>query len=529
MKSYLRNPLASNWSFSILLILLVGSGIFLRFNDLSAPLLDFHPTRQLFGAIKARGLYYETISNTPNSAIFASCFHSECLDNETISNIPNWQKDLAVRQYSNEATIEPPIMETLTARLYAYWGVQTAIPRAISASFWLIGAFFLFLLTKNLSGSRVAAAIGLAFYLLLPYAVSASRAFQPDPLMIMAIIIFWWAIENWGRHQGWRWAIVAGISGGIAIFVKFPAVFFIIAPALAIILTRVGFLKAFKTPQIWVIILLGILPPAGYLYYGITLHGFLGQQFSSRFYPGLWIDPVFYLRWLLKVEIIASFPWIAAGLTGWLIFSNKQVKFFLGSLWAAYFVFGLTFAHHISSHDYYSLPLIPLLALCLAQLSVPLFQIFKSKPSQVEDQAGFALSGPAQLFCLILAGLTILIFTANQYLDHRTNDYRAQAAFWAEVGQAVNHQPGVISITTDYGYPLAYYGWQNTSLWPASVDIQNFDKTYQQLLSNKDYFLVTDFDEFNRQPELQKRLSENFPILVQNRTYLVFDLAHPKK
>ena len=273
-------------------------------------MLDFHSTRQLFGAIKARGIYYQTLPDAPA-----------------------WQKSLAVRQYEGEATIEPPIMAHLAAYLYQYFGEQTAIPRAVSASFWLLGGWFLFLLAKNLGGSRPAAAAGLAFYLLLPYAVSASRAFQPDPLMLLLLLVFWWSMENWGRHLSWKWALIAGLSGGLAIFVKFPVVFFVIGSALGVILGHVGLLKSLKLPQTWGILLLGILPPAAYLYYGTVMHGFLGQQFGDRFYPEMWATAYFYLRWFLKVENIASILWIALALLGWLVFSSKPAKLFLAGLW----------------------------------------------------------------------------------------------------------------------------------------------------------------------------------------------------
>ena len=508
-----RRTLFNNkWMFGLLLAVLLGCGAFLRFSDLSAPLLDFHPTRQLFGAIKARGIYYQTLPDAPA-----------------------WQKSLAVRQYEGEATIEPPLMEHLTASLYQVFGVQTAIPRAVSGAFWLLGGLFLFLLARNLVDSSLAAAGSLAFYLLLPYAVSASRAFQPDPLMVLLLLVFWWSIENWGRHLSWKWALLAGLSGGLAIFVKFPVVFFVIGAALGVIFGRVGLLKSLKQPQTCGIALLGILPPAAYLYYGTVLHGFLGQQFGDRFYPEMWSSPVFYLRWFLKVENIASILWIGLALLGCFIFSSKPLRIFLGSLWAAYFVFGMAFAHHISSHDYYSLPLIPIIALGLAPLVTAILPVFKRlEPQPASDQTGADPAGPqfstaAQAIVIAVLLSSVLLYTVNQYLNERTNDYRPQAAFWAQVGDAIGHQPGVLALTTDYGYSLAYYGWQNSSPWPTSLELQDFQEAFKRLASNKTYFLVTDFDEYNRQPALQKQLTENYPILAQGRDFIVFDLYHPKK
>ena len=110
------------------------------------------------------------------------------------------------------------------------------------------------------------------------------------------MLIFWWSMENWGRHVSWKWAVIAAISGGLAIFIKFPAAFFVVGAALGVIIARIGLLNSLKKAQTWGIALLGILPPAAYLYYGTFMRGFLGQQFGDRFYPEMWISPFFYLR-----------------------------------------------------------------------------------------------------------------------------------------------------------------------------------------------------------------------------------------
>ena len=119
--------------------------------------------------------------------------------------------------------------------------------------------------------------------------------------------------------------------------------------------------------------------------------------------------------------------------------------------------------------------------------------------------------------------------TVKGYLDLRTNDYRAEAAFWAQVGQVIGHQPRVVSITSDYGYPLAYYGWQNNNPWPLAADIKNFRKTFALQAADKYYFLITDFSEFDSQPDLKSYLYATYPVFAQGDGYLVFDLLHPLK
>lgn len=482
---------AAKLTFFLLLAFILAAGAFLRLTDLAQPLLDFHPTRQLFSAVKARGMYYQTLPNAPA-----------------------WQKDISYRQWQGEATIEPPIVENIAVFFYHLTGEEnTACPRAVSASFWMIAAVFVLLLAQNLTHSPPAAAFSTAFFLLIPYAVSASRAFQPDPLMVLWMVIFWWAIETWGRKNSWRWAILAGLTGGLAIFVKLPAAFFVVGGGLGAILAHSSLISALRNAKTWLIAILCILPPAAYLYYGLSVAGFLGQQFGGRFFPADWIDPYFYLRWLLKVDTVIGLFWLALAGVGWLVFSVKPAKTFLAALWGAYFVYGLAFPHHIASHDYYSLPLIPLAALSLAPLIVAFFPRLWSA-----TKARFAH------LAIVLSSLFFLFsYTTVTYLDLRQADTRLAAQTYAEIGEILQHQPGILALTENYGYPLAYYGWQNVNLWSGG---DNIEQAFKQQTFEKAYFVITDFDELARQPELVQKLA-GYQIFAQTRAYIIYDLKTP--
>jgi hypothetical protein len=248
--------------------------------------------------------------------------------------------------------------------------------------------------------------------------------------------------------------------------------------------------------------------------------GFLGQQFGSRFYPELWISPYFYLRWFLTLSNAINVIWISLAILGWLVFADKPAKIFLTGLWISYIIYGFVFAHHISSHDYYSLPLIPIVALCIAPLACDLLTRMNEKLQQ---------SRFFQFIAFFLLIFAFALTSVNQYLAMRNNDYRPQAAFWAEIGNAIGHQSSVIALTTDYGYPLAYYGWQNADMWPLPAGVGKFSEDFDLLTRNKAYFLITDFNEYNREPDLQKHLNENYPVLAQGNGYIIFDLYHPKQ
>src|SRR5512143_2608225 len=156
----------------VTLLLILGMSI--RLYDLTDLPLDFYPTRQLLSALKARGMYYQGRTD-----------------------VPEWQRRFAVQEWKNKAEIEPEIVERLVALTYRFTGEQLWIGRVYSSLFWVAGGLFLYWLSRDLS-SAAGALLALALYLLLPFGVIASRSFQPDPLMTMLIVAFWWAVNRWG-------------------------------------------------------------------------------------------------------------------------------------------------------------------------------------------------------------------------------------------------------------------------------------------------------------------------------------------
>lgn len=500
---------------TLTLAILLLAAFSIRLFDLTDLPLDFQPTRQLLSALKARGMFYQTAPN-----------------------IPDWQRQMAIQQWKTKAEIEPEVLERLAAFTYRFTGEQLWVARVYSSLFWIIGGIFLFLLARDLI-STDGAVIAAAYYLFFPYAVIASRSFQPDPLMVMLIIIFWWMINRWanisplpvgeGRAagvRGWLFALLAGLFGGLAIFIKFSAAFFVVGAALGAMLSRFSLRELVRKPQVWAMALLGILPSAGYLYYGIILNGFLGQQFSGRFIPSLLLDPFNYVQWAAKANMAAGGAAIMLGLLGLFFVRERRARFFIFGLWIAYILYGLYFDYTIATHDYYQLPLIPIVAVSLA----PLADWFLSQLAGLTTKRWmrFAACG------ILLYGLLATVWDVRNQM--KSVDYRPEAAMWAQIGDALGHGGGVVALTQDYGSRLAYWGWQNAGIWPNSDAIvysglrgasYDFSKTFDGLTKNKRYFLVTDFEELNRQPDLKKRLFSAYSVYAQGDGFLIFDLQNP--
>jgi hypothetical protein len=490
----------------ITLLLLFGLGFGIRLYQLTNLPLDFQPTRQLLSMLKARGMYYAT----------------------GVANIPAWQRQMAIQQWKTRADVEPSILENIVAFTYRFTGEHFWVARIYSSLFWIIGGIFLFFLVRSLI-SVDGAVIAVAYYLFFPYAVIASRSFQPDPMMVMSILSFWWAFHHWtslpqeGEWMRWLWTVLAGLLGGLAILIKFSAAFFVVGGALGLVLGKYSLRDLLRKPQLWVMALLGVLPAAAYLYDGLVLNNFLRQQFGGRFFPSLLLSPVNYINWESKAAMAAGGLAIMLGLLGLFFVRQRNARFFLYGVWGMYLLYGLYFDYHIATHDYYQLPFIPIVAVSIA----PLADWFLPRLAE--------LSTGRWLRVAALGVFAFGMFSA--FWDVRNTlkavDYRPQAAMWAEIGDKLQHQAFVAALTQDYGEPLNYWGWQNAEIWPNSGDIDyhelrgaSFDSTrnFSRVVRTDRFFVVTDFQELDRQPDLKKSLSA-FPVYAQGDGYVVYDLG----
>ncbi len=521
MKDFPRS-FFGRWHIAVLLLFFVF-GALIRLYDLTDLPLDFHPTRQLFSALKARGMYYLSLTG-----------------------LPHWMRAEANQQMNLRVTVEPEIIERLVAFTWRFTGDELWVARVYSILFWLIGGVFLYLLARDLF-SPDGALFTIAFYLFLPYGIYASRSFQPDPLMVTLILAFWWAVHRWAEktslrrkedHEGnlvlreevnspsrlrgsnWFWVILASLFGGLAIFVKLSAAFFVIGGAVGAALGCFKLREIFRNPQVYAMAILGALPGAAWVSYGLS-SGFLGQQFGGRFIPSLLVSPSYYLGWLQMISTVLGPLTMAAALLGLFFIREKKIRTLLFGLWGAYLAFGIFFDYHISTHDYYSLPLIPIAALSLTPLAD--LVLARLTESTHGSRARRALAAS-----ILTLGLFAVLWNVRGVL--KSVDYRPEADLWAEIGETLGHPAPVVALTQDYGARLAYWGWETAVNWPRSADFEysgtrggksDFEKRLGQLAGK--FFLVTDFEDLKRQPPLEEYLLQ-FPVFAEGEGYIIYDL-----
>lgn len=482
--------------FFFLFIICCGLGV--RLLDLKDPPLDYAATRQLRSALIARGMYYQWEEEAPQ-----------------------WKRDTAIKQ-GQHSMIEPPIMETLVAGTYGVIGSEKVwIARIYSSLFWTLGGVGLFFLLKewvSLNGAYV----GLIYYLFNPFGLVASRTFQPDPLLTALIVITWYFFYRWHKSSSWKWSLLTGLSAGGAMLVKSTAVFFLLGGMAVLVLRKKSLRKTLKDGQVWAMAVISGAPVLLYHLYGLIFVGTLGQQFQGRFFPELLLDKTYYLGWEDSLATVAGHEVILlAGLVGMIYIITKKQAAFWSGIWAGYVAYSIFFTYHITTHDYYHLPVIPLLAISLAGF----FELLVSK---------IELFSRNRLIKAGLAAAVLVGMTGGAYLFYR-NDYRHEPGFYYQVANMVPRDSRKIVMSQDYGNRISYYGWITPRPWkdPGKMDYsqpyaenkESFAQYFEAYTAGFDYFIITQVNQFQKNEYLYRYLHDQYPLVEEGGGYLIFDLT----
>lgn len=493
-----RKPRTRLLTVSILFIAAFG----LRVYHINQPPLDFHPIRQYRSAIIAKGYFVETLRS-----------------------IPDWQREIAIINKDKEGILEPPIMELLASLAYRIVGAEHLwIPRMFSVIFWLGGGVFLYSLARDLISSDAALA-STAFYLFLPFGISASRSFQPDPLMIFAFLSSILAISRYHIQPSRTKLTVAVTLSALAIFVKPVCIFTIFAAFISANISRQGIRKTLTNLSLILFLVASILPTAVFCSYGMFVGGFLKGQAGMSFFPSLYLSSAFWSGWLNQINSVVGYTAMIAALLGLLLFREGLPRAILVGLWIGYALFGLTFNYHIHTHDYYQLQVVPIVALSIAPICILVFgNLVRACP-----QWHWRLA----LVCVLLFASLLCVPKVRWTL--RNQDPRPVIVA-QEVGAITHHSTRTIFLSWAYGKPLEYHGEISGENWPSGefrlekLEGKRVWMAKERLDSlvtrfSPEYFIVTDLQEFESQQDLQRCLAGTFQVLEQNPDYLIFSRA----
>jgi len=447
------------------------------------------------------------------------------MDTPATRAMPQDIRDFGINASHGEAVIEPPLMELLTAYTYRLVGQENLIiPRLYSILFWMLGAVAIYLAARKLT-TPSGAFVALAVFVFTPFGVIASRSFQPDPLMVCMVC---WALYfqlQWSQTDNWKNAILAGIFTGAAVFVKAIAVFFVGVPIMGLVLAK-GIRNWIKNPHVYVMAVLALLPAFLYNLISATVGGNASAIFGTRFFPNLFTQVEFYAGWATLIRGAVGFGAFLMSLAAILLIQDRSQRVFFSCMWLGYALYGFTVAYHISTHNYYQLPVFPIVSLGVGIFAGVLFE-------RLEDLYHSRIAGVfVWLLFFFLIAVNINEVRGTLYAEN----YRPEKAFWSQLGDKIGHNSAVIALTQDYGGRLSYFGTVNAKLWSTVGDFRlselsgstnpDLVQLFKEKTGGMDYFLVTAMGEFDAQPALKEYLFSHYQV-ESGEGYDLFNLHQP--
>ncbi len=488
-----------NWLQPVLAALIILCGFAIRLYDLDDPPLDFHASRQLRSAIITRAFYYEALEGTSGP--------------------------LAVRaaELAELERYEPPIMERVVAKMDQFFGREVFwTGRIFSSFFWALGGIFVFLICRQIA-SAATGLVSLLLYFFLPFSVIASRSFQPDPWMCAWVVFTAWLIIRWTDSGSWKAAALAGVAGGAAILIKAFAGFFVGAMLIGACLAAMER----KNWQRWLFqaVVAGVLMVVPSLIYYLGLNPGRSSDFFSFWVvslSGIIRTPRFYASWIAMLKGLTGLILPILAIWGAFLVERRPIRGMLIGWWVGYGLYGLVVPYQIMTHEYYSLILIPLIAVSIS----PLLKILIEKTVQSGRKTVVAVG--------LLLGLAAAYGGYASCGTLRGSDYRLEPVSWQRIGENLPEDEPFAALTADYGMRLIYYGWRMPALsWPDSSDQalfemagrtqEDFSSYFTAQTTGKSFFLVTAFGELEAQPELAEKLA-GYPIYASGNGYTIFDL-----
>ena len=291
----------------------------------------------------------------------------------------------------------------------------------------------------------------------------ASRTFQPDPLMIMLILLGWFLLVRYDDRPTLPRLLGAAIVTGLAVLVKVMALFFLVPVFLALALARYTparrrFRRLLSDPHAYLFVGISLLPVFTYYWYGLFIAKTLVGASKTGFAPGIIVTLSFWMGWLTMIGNVVGALVVLLSLFGLFLAPDTRTRWMLIALWIGYVVYGLVFSYGIATHHYYQLPLMAITAVGLAPLFAAAIPLLAGRTSRLR---------PAVLAVFWCAIAVSIFFTGIRQFHP---DYQGTVAMDRQIGELLGHTSRAIMLTDDYGTGLRYYGEMAGTLWPTTLD-----------------------------------------------------------
>jgi hypothetical protein len=489
----------------VILALMMAGGLWIRLINITDLPFAYLPARQYHSALIARNFQLGSGGAHPT-------------------------QEQRVAAVARDPLIEPPIIELVTAGIWRATGREDLwVAATIMAVVNVVGAGLLYSLLRRLAG-RVAGLAGAAVFLFNPVEIVSSRVFQPDPLMVTAIIGAILACVADDDAQTTTTLVIAGLASGFALFTKEVAAFYALPVFAVLAWRRVGW-SCIRERRSWIFAALALTPILVYNVFGLWLDPFLGSEAGGRILPHLLTTSFFWSGWWSLATIMVPVSILAVAVLG-LVLSRGRARAVFATLIVGYVVFGLLFTYHYATHSYYQLPLG-----FVAAVGVGLaFGAFEQWWRSAEELGLLRVATVTAAVVLVVAGV---VDNAVSLIPARVNpQLSAQLVSTSqEVGALVHHDTKVITLAPADGSILRYYGLMAGSVWPnrgddAYLRLQGIHVpgvgqqlgTLSRQMGGAHYFAITDMSELAHEPDLEAYLRSHYALVGSSPLYQVFDL-----
>lgn len=490
---------------AIFVLFIIAIALGARLYKLSTPLGDWHSFRQSDTASVTREFvrgeldllhpHYHDISNIQSGKL----------------NPEGWRM------------VEFPLMNGFTAFLLRTWPQLDLVvtSRLVSVVSSLISLSALLFLARKLWGTKVMVVAGLLFAL-LPYNVYYNRVILPEPFMVMWVMLSAVTIQRWSESKSARkiiWLILAGTCFSVALLVKPVAIFFV--PFFVGIFWHYRPKSFLPWVQAGVVLGISILPLLWWRDWiqqfptGIPASDWLLNGNGIRLKPSWWrwlfadrIGRLMFGYWgagILGLGLVAGIPTLKkfTDFKSWWKFLDIWMKsdgaLILGAFgMIAYLVI---FASGNVQHDYYQIPLVPIIAVLWARGAVWL-----------QENAGNRVQQLAMTGVLLIMSVMSLAFAWYEV----SGWYNVNNPAFVPAGEAVRR------LVPEDAFIIAP-GFGDTTLlfhtarwgWPIGFEIED------KIANGAQFYISTAYDDEAR------RLEEEYTVLEKTDLYILIDLRQP--
>jgi 4-amino-4-deoxy-L-arabinose transferase-like glycosyltransferase len=419
--------------------------------------------------------------------------------------------------------IEPPVLNLVSAAGFHVTGGESLwLPRLLSSILWVVGGIFLYLIAIRITTSG-GALVALALYLFWPFGVWISRRGMPDALLVALLLAAALVVIRYWERPSSRRLLAAGVVSSFATAAK-PgvALIFLVVLFVALAVSQRALVTSLTRGRLPLFVVLGSTLSAVYYVYGNYVRHFLSGESNGRIVPQAVAHARFWHGWWSMISSALPFPQqqvtlallpILAALLGIAVARPGAPRAILIGLLLGYVVLGLTFTEHISTHSYYSLPLIAILALSIGSLAG--FLLNRS-----------SLAASALLIGLFVAGVGVAIYKSDRVLT--SENPAVQIDDYRRVGEITGHTTRALVIDPDLISSICYWGWMVGRYWYEPSPAQDLPVSDGPLPPGIDprqysFLIVMETSELRTEPEL-RRFTRRLPVVARTDRYAIFDL-----